>query len=313
MVQWMKEQWNSWHEIWQQQGYGDSVKPIIPIGQGWDLSTSQESEEIIRFCTLIYDHGYSGVSLWEYGGMTPENWQDYNDSFSSPLTIRDQSPVDLIVTDPNGLNISKQLNEIPSAVYAEVDIMGSGDPEDKVIIPRRKIGDYLITVVPEPNVLPTDTYSLEAVIEGQTMILAQNVQVQDIPAEPYIVESKLCYSDFDTDGDVDFADLNKLTLHWLDQDCNYPIWCEGTDLNYNHSVDFIDFGLFAENWLWEKIIADLNIDGDVDFKDYAAFANRWMDIDCNEPDWCFGADLNKSTSVDFADLAKFTEHWLEQH
>jgi len=75
MIYWMEEQWNTWHEIWQQQGYGDSVKPIIPIGQGSDVSGS----EIIRFCDLVYDHGYRGVSLWEYAGMTPENWQAYQD------------------------------------------------------------------------------------------------------------------------------------------------------------------------------------------------------------------------------------------
>jgi len=73
MIYWMEEQWNTWHQIWQQQGYGDSVKPIMPIGQGWNVSGS----EIITFCDLVYDHGYSGVSLWTYGMMTSENWQAY--------------------------------------------------------------------------------------------------------------------------------------------------------------------------------------------------------------------------------------------
>jgi len=55
--------------------------------------------------------------------------------------------------------------------------------------------------------------------------------------------------DLDGDMDVDLADLSTLNLHWLAQDCNYPDWCEGTDLNYNNTVDFADFALFAEKWL----------------------------------------------------------------
>jgi hypothetical protein len=55
--------------------------------------------------------------------------------------------------------------------------------------------------------------------------------------------------DLDGDMDVDLADLSTLNSHWLAKDCNYPDWCEGTDLNYNNTVDFADFALFAEKWL----------------------------------------------------------------
>ena len=111
--------------------------------------------------------------------------------------------------------------------------------------------------------------------------------------------------------DVDMVDLGRLTFHWLDQDCNYPDWCEGTDLDYNGLVNFVDFAIFAENWLWEKIPADFDIDGEVEFTDYAVFANRWMAGNCAESAWCDGADLNKSGSVDLLDLAEFAELWLE--
>ena len=148
-------------------------------------------------------------------------------------------------------------------------------------------------------------------IEGHTMVLAEDVQIQDIPTQPYEFESKLNRSDFDTDGDVDYVDLAKMSQHWLAQDCNYPDWCEGTDLNYNGFIDFIDFGILAEDWLWAKIPADFDIDGDVDFVDYAAFALRWTDKNCTEPNWCDGADFNKSGGVDIFDLSEFAEHWLE--
>lgn len=222
-----------------------------------------------------------------------------------------KSPVDLNVTDPEGLFISKQLNQIPYTVYGEDDIDNNGSIDDWVGIPEPKTGMYLLNVVPEVNALPTDTYSLEVTINGQTMVLAQDVQIQDIPAEPYEFESKLNRSDFDSDGDVDFADLAGLISHWLAPDCNYPDWCEGTDLDYSGYIDLADFGLFAKDWLWEKIPADLNIDGEVDFADYAVLANHWMNQNCADPNWCSGSDLNKSGSVDLYDLGKFANNWLE--
>jgi murein DD-endopeptidase MepM/ murein hydrolase activator NlpD len=221
------------------------------------------------------------------------------------------SPADMVITDPDGLIISKELNQISDASYEEIDVDGDDDLEDKVIIYHRKVGEYLIQVVPESNAVPTDTYSLKAIVDEQTMVLAQDVQIQDIPAEPYIFESKLNRCDFDSDGDVDVVDLDTFVQHWLAEDCNYPSWCEGTDLNYSGHVNFVDFAIFAENWLWEKIPADIDIDGDVDFEDYAAFANHWLNQNCAEPNWCSGADLDKSGSVDLYDLGKFAEYWLE--
>lgn len=311
MIYWMEEQWNMWQEVWRQQGYGDSVKRIIPIGQGWDLPTSEESEEIIRFCTLTYDHRYSGVSLWEYTGMTPDNWQDYKASFCSPLTIASKSPVDIVVTDPDGLSVSKQASEVPSAVYVELDMMGGGDPEDKVIIPRRKIGDYHVNVVPEPNALPTDTYGLEATTGGVTMVLAEDVRIGDIPNEPYQFESKLNRADFDADGDVDIADLNSLSQQWLAADCNYPNWCEGTDLDYNGGVDFLDYTIFAQNWLWETVRGDFDIDGDVDFKDYVIMALAWLTRD-GDSQYNPRCDISvpPDNYVDWRDLDALGQNWL---
>ena len=42
------------------------------------------------------------------------------------FTITAYGPVDIIVTDPDGLRISKQLNEIPGATYTEADVDGDG-------------------------------------------------------------------------------------------------------------------------------------------------------------------------------------------
>ena len=110
-------------------------------------------------------------------------------SEESALTITTYSPVDMAVTDPDGLTLSKQLNEIPGATYTETDIDGDGDIDAQVRIPDRKIGDYIITVIPDPDALPTDTYTLEVSIFGTPIILAEDVQVSDIPSQPYKIQS----------------------------------------------------------------------------------------------------------------------------
>jgi len=104
--------------------------------------------------------------------------------------FKSYSPVDLIVTDPDGFTINKEIHEIPGVLYySEWDIDGNGDLDDMVIVPERKIGDYLITVVPEPEASPTGTYCLEVSADGETVVLAENVQIGDVPAQPYKIIS----------------------------------------------------------------------------------------------------------------------------
>lgn len=99
------------------------------------------------------------------------------------------SPADIIVEDPDGLIISSDVNEIPGATYTEIDYNGDGIPDKVVMIPDKKIGDYIITVVPEPDADPTDTYSLFVFSDGITVVLAENTLISDIPDQPYIIRS----------------------------------------------------------------------------------------------------------------------------
>ena len=101
------------------------------------------------------------------------------------------SPVDITVTDPDGLTISKYLSEIPGVTYIEDDFNGDDEFDDVIIIPDRKIGDYFITVTPEPDALLTDTYTLLVWPENEDepFVLAENVQIKNIPSQPYIVRS----------------------------------------------------------------------------------------------------------------------------
>ena len=105
------------------------------------------------------------------------------------VEIRLWSPADLIVTDPEGLTLSKDIGEVLGMSYMEFDIYDDGKLEDMVTIWEPKIGDYLITVIPEPDAVPTDTYTLEVWVDGVTTVLAENAQMSNIPTQPYIVRS----------------------------------------------------------------------------------------------------------------------------
>jgi len=96
-------------------------------------------------------------------------------------------PVDISIIDPDGLDLSKEFNNIPEATYYERDLNDDSNPDDLFIIPERKIGDYHITVIPEPDAKPTDTYTLVVSAFDMTLTLAENVRISDIPEQPYIV------------------------------------------------------------------------------------------------------------------------------
>lgn len=148
-----------------------------------------------------------------------------------PMVVTACSPVDLVVTDPDGLTISKELNEIPGATYLEVDLDGDGELDDQVSIPDIKIGDYLITIILEPGASPTDTYTFEVSVGGVSIVLVENVQISDIPTQGYIVRSTETEIMQIIPGTIDF-DPDTLNLKskgkWVTAYIELP---EGYDVN----------------------------------------------------------------------------------
>jgi len=138
--------------------------------------------QIDTWCTFIGDF----IILFDYHALFMFNDLEYNET---ELLIETQSPVDIIVKDPDGLIISKQLNEISGTIYNEVDPNGNGDLHDHIIIFNKKVGDYKITIIPEAGASPTDTYSL--IISGKDTIstLAKDIYISNIPSEPYVIQA----------------------------------------------------------------------------------------------------------------------------
>lgn len=55
--------------------------------------------------------------------------------------------------------------------------------------------------------------------------------------------------DFGCPDGVDMIDLDVMVKHWLAGNCNQSNnYCNGTDLNADGGVNYVDLALLAENW-----------------------------------------------------------------
>jgi len=176
-------------------------KPIMPMGISGpapDLGSREIfAGELKEFCDTSFAHGYSVVSLYAYHIMHSDpneckvpqvwKWTEYSGCFNPDTTIRGQCPIELVVTDPDGLMISKTLNEVPGALYTELDPNGNNDTVIEVSIIHKKLGDYFLTVIRQPNASSNATYSLDFSTLNMTTTLAQNMSISDIPSESYAV------------------------------------------------------------------------------------------------------------------------------
>lgn len=115
------------------------------------------------------------------------------------------SPVDLIITDPDGLILNKQGSQIPGAIYQEVDTNADNNLDDFFAIPEPKVGVYLIHVIAEPGASPTETFTIVVNKDGTPRVLAQDIQVQDIPDFPFVVTT---LDSLSADMEIDPETLN---------------------------------------------------------------------------------------------------------
>jgi hypothetical protein len=78
MVTDLDAQWKKWHTTWTNQGNGAAVKPIVPIGQGYD---GVPGSEITTFVNALKNDaspatagGYKGVSFWSCQHHNSDEW-----------------------------------------------------------------------------------------------------------------------------------------------------------------------------------------------------------------------------------------------
>jgi cell wall-associated NlpC family hydrolase len=186
------------------------------------------------------------------------------------------SPVNLIVTDPDGEMITKEMGESVTMEYMVYDINGDGKLDDIVASPERKTGNYQITVAPEPDVSPTDTYSLEATFieDGEaTTFIATDIPITTVAAHQYTIDWKMLSQgekgvtvQMDSDGDGTFEKtINTGTTFTVEEE--HP-W----DVNSDGIVDISDLEIVGQHFGESPPSdprADVNGDGTVDISDLA--------------------------------------------
>ena len=102
-----------------------------------------------------------------------------------PKSVMGQSPVYLTITDPDGLVISDEKNEIEGSIYYT----------DETWIGERKPGQYLIALTPKEWACPDEVFNItvspmEHEFGYTPIVIVQNVKIRDIPDEPYVYEFK---------------------------------------------------------------------------------------------------------------------------
>jgi hypothetical protein len=48
---------------------------------------------------------------------------------------------------------------------------------------------------------------------------------------------------------VNTADLSSFIAAWMDNNCDWPSWCNGADINESNTVNLVDFELFTSQWM----------------------------------------------------------------
>lgn len=115
-------------------------------------------------------------------------------AYGSPFSAITESPIDLVVTDPEGITVTPMsfmdgddfgrgvLGEIYYAVY---DIDTDGSPKTEVFSPKLKMGKYIIRPIKRTDAEPGAVYGIKVTTDAGSVILAEDVPVDDIPETGY--------------------------------------------------------------------------------------------------------------------------------
>jgi hypothetical protein len=196
----------------------------------------------------VYATGYSYGGGTNYDYATIKYVQYY---LTDTLRVIAFSPVDLIVTDPQGDSIGIDFNTIPGATYDTTqDYNLDGDKDDIVTLPNRLVGDYMIRVIAEPG--GGGVYSLGIRIDGSNTVLLSTNHPCPSPGEVDTFFYQVpWYKSGDANGDwqVNSADVAYLInylfvggpapLPWQAGDANCDGIINSADVSYLINYLFI--------------------------------------------------------------------------
>ena len=181
-------------------GFGKQAEGQGPLAGKWYGS------ELIWAAYFNASGGEIDLDSWRWGpSITPTELEQSSRTEvvgehmeSVPNTIYTEpfggcafSPVDLVITNPAGLILSKNRNEIPGARYEEDDVDGDGVLDDLFCIPEPTDGTYVVLAVAVPGVSPDKTYLLTTMFGHHARTLAADIAIRDIPPAGYHVRVPL--------------------------------------------------------------------------------------------------------------------------
>jgi uncharacterized repeat protein (TIGR03803 family) len=156
----------------------------------------------------------------------------------------------------------------------------------------------------------SDGYLFKTItIPADAIVMTFDMKVVTVVSGDYITLSfgdKVLFCEDITDVDSNFVTTLPIPI---------PDLAGQTDtllFTLHHDTDTPGSSVLLDNITFSTTLmaVDLNMDGKVDFTDYAIFANHWMYQNCAEPDWCEGTDFDHSGQVDIFDLVEFAKNWL---
>lgn len=183
----------------------------------------------------------------------------------NPLKVTALCPVTLEVLDPQNNTISKIVNNIPNAVYNEVDLNSDSTLDDIITIFNPLRGVYQISVQPEYGALPSETYTLKAEFLDTALVLAYNQEIQNIPASPFELSevTLLPVSNLSVNDSQD--DLGgSINLHWtksLDDGIRSSLVRDYIILRSNDNINYAPIALISngnEEYIDTTVIDEVN-------------------------------------------------------
>ena len=169
----------------------------------WSADETVDVEEPFGLISLreAFNYADERCNRWNLllGRQDPQMWPAEDDftvhpqkgkpGSSSSLSFFALCPVELVITDPNGGTLSTRMNLIGDNAYSvQGDFDNDGEDDFFYKIHAPAVGDYSVQVVAQPNALPSDTFTLLIGSADSVITIAREIQVADIPDEPYRIE-----------------------------------------------------------------------------------------------------------------------------
>jgi len=104
------------------------------------------------------------------------------------IVIKCIGKVNLSVVLPDGKRVNKEGQEQEeNNLCVEFESDQNRITEDEILITNPAEGNYQIEVIPESGALSTDRFSIIMIKDNQETVIADDVQIQDLPELPYVL------------------------------------------------------------------------------------------------------------------------------